>query len=404
MVLNDSAGSNKGARPSILIYRSSLLPLSETFVLSQPEALERFTPYFVGFQRVDGLRLPEQRYHLIGEAGALGSTRKMMYKLFGLAPGLVRHLRRLNPVLIHAHFGVDSVQALWLARRLGIPLVITFHGYDATMKEQYARRYSYDYRRYLRWRPTIQKEGTLFVAVSEFVRERLIAQGFPPEKVVAHYVGVNTDAFSPDPSISRLPVVLFAGRLVDSKGCGYLIQAMAQVQQEVPEAQLVVIGDGPLRRELEQAAAKRLRNYRFLGALSQSEVRDWMNRCRVFSVPSFTTQWGTSEGFGLVFTEAQAMGVPVASFATGGIPEAVAHERTGLLSEERDVNGLAKHIVRLLRDDDLWQRFSAAARARACAHFNLREQTARLEEMYTDLLACRPTPALANARSVPVQS
>lgn len=404
MLVNVPGDSVQSGRPSILIYRSTLLALSETFVLSQPEALEQFTPYFVGFTRVDGLRLPERRLHLIGEVGALGSTQRMMYKLFGVAPGLARHLRSLNPVLIHAHFGVDSVQALWLARRLRIPLVITFHGYDATMKEQYARKYSYDYRRYLRWRPVIQKEGSLFVAVSEFVRSRLIAQGFPPEKIVVHYVGIDTELFTPDLSLSRDPIVLFAGRLVDSKGCGYLIQAMEKVQRQIPDARLVVLGDGPLRRDLEQMAAQRLCNYSFLGAQSQSEVRQWMNRARVFSVPSFTTHWGTSEGFGLVFTEAQAMGLPVASFATGGIPEAVAHGVTGLLAKERDVDGLADNISRLLKDEILWLQFSGAARARVRDHFNLRDQTARLEEMYGRLLASRPIAAVDKPLSVPLQS
>jgi colanic acid/amylovoran biosynthesis glycosyltransferase len=404
MVVSVASDRLQSTRPSILIYRSTLLPLSETFVLSQPEALENFTPYFVGFTRVEGLRLPGSRFHLIGEVGALGSTQKMIYKLFGVAPGLARHLRGLNPVLIHAHFGVDSVQALWLARRLRIPLVITFHGYDATMKEKYARKYSYDYRRYLRWRPVIQREGSLFVAVSEFVRERLIAQGFPPERIVVHYVGVDTDLFSPDPSVTRAPIVLFAGRLVDSKGCGYLIQAMEKVQQQNPEAHLVVLGDGPIRSDLEQMASQKLGNYSFLGAQSQGEVRRWMNRAKVFCVPSFTTHWGTSEGFGLVFTEAQAMGLPVASFATGGIPEAVAHGVTGLLAEERDVDGLAGNISRLLNDEPLWLRFSAAARIRVRDHFDLRNQTARLEEIYERLLTSRSMAAVDKPLPVPLQN
>jgi colanic acid/amylovoran biosynthesis glycosyltransferase len=404
MALNIPGERAHDIRPSILIYRSTLLPLSETFVLSQPEALENFTPYFVGFTRVEGLRLPERRFHLIGEVGALGSTKRMMYKLFGVAPGLARHLRSLNPVLIHAHFGVDSVQALWLARRLRIPLVITYHGYDATMKEKYARKYSYDYRRYLRWRPVIQREGSLFVAVSEFVRERLIAQGFPPERVLVHYVGVDTGLFTPDFSVSRAPVVLFAGRLVDSKGCGYLIQAMEKVQRQVPEAELVVIGDGPLRRDLEQMASEKLRKYRFLGAQSQNEVRQWMNRAKVFSVPSFTTHWGTSEGFGLVFAESQAMGLPVASFATGGIPEAVEHGVTGLLAKERDVDGLAYNISSLLTDERVWRQFSDAARRRVRDRFDLRDQTVRLEEMYGRLLASRSVAAVDKPVSVPLQS
>jgi colanic acid/amylovoran biosynthesis glycosyltransferase len=403
MVMNATRDAVPSARPSILIYRNTLLPLCETYVLSQPEALMHFTPHFVGCSRVDGLPLPEGRFHLIDEVGALSSTRRMMHKAFGLAPGLVRKLRRLRPILIHAHFGVDSVPGLWLARRLHIPLVVTFHGYDATMKEEYARKHSYDYRRYLRWRPTIQKETAHFVAVSEFVRERLIEQGFPPEKISVHYVGVDTGFFAPDLSVSRLPMVLFAGRLVDSKGCGYLIQAMALVQREIPDASLIVMGDGPLRDELEQMASACLRNCRFLGARPQSEVRHWMNVAKVFSVPSFTTQRGTSEAFGLVFAEAQAMGLPVASFATGGIPEAVAHEVTGLLAEERDVEGLANNISRLLKDDSLWAQFSAAAMQRARASFDLQEQTVKLEQMYGRLLSRRSVPAIGDSLGAHLQ-
>lgn len=383
--------------PSILIYRAALLPISETFVLSQPEALEHFTPYFVGCRRVEGLQLPEERSYFIGNGGALASAHKMIYKAFGFAPGLTRELRRLRPVLVHTHFGVDSVQGLRLARRLGIPLVVTFHGYDVTMKEEYARTFSYDFRRYLRWRPIIQREASLFLAVSEFVRGKLIEQGFPPEKIDVHYVGVDTELFAPDSSVCRKPIVLFAGRLVESKGCDYLIRAMALVQRRVPEARLVIIGDGPLRRELEQMASACLHGFSFLGARPQSDVRYWMNRAKVFSVPSFTTPMGTSEGFGLVFAEAQAMGLPVASFATGGIPEAVSHEVTGLLARERDVEGLAVNILTLLSDNSLWDRFSVAATRRARECFDLREQSAKLEKMYGRLLAHQSITAIQDS-------
>lgn len=386
-------------RPSILVYRNTLLPRSETFVLSQPEALEHFTPYFVGCNRVDGLTLPENRSHVINQGGPFGSVRQTAYRLFGIAPGLVRELRRLNPVLIHAHFGVDSVAGLILARRLKIPLVVTFHGYDATMKAEYARKFSFDYRKYLRWRPVVQREAALFVAVSEFIRGKLIEQGFPQEKISVHYVGVDTDVFAPDPSVAREPIVLFAGRLVDSKGCDYLIRAMAKVQQENPEVKLVVIGEGPMREEWERLAASCLRSYEFLGARSQAEVRYWMTRAKVFSVPSLTTPMGTSEGFGLVFAEAQAMGLPVASFATGGITEAVAQGVTGFLAKEYDVDELAANISRLLRDESLWHKFSVAATKRVRERFNLREQTVKLEEMYGKLLIRQPAAALSRSLS-----
>lgn len=403
-MLVDPGGSTASrSLPAILIYRSDLLSLSETFVLTQSEAMKQFIPYFVGRSRVDGLKLPEDKCHIIDEDGAFGSAKKNVYRLFGLAPGLIRKLSRLSPVLMHAHFGVDSVSALYLARRLSIPMVVTFHGYDATMKEEYARKFSFDYRRYLRWRPTVQREAAFFIAVSEFIRGRLIEQGFPPEKIAVHYVGVDTEVFAPDLSVRRTPVVLFVGRLVDSKGCSYLIQAMERVQREVPNAQLVVIGNGPLRRDVEQKASGCLKHVMFLGAQSQTEVRYWMNRATVFSVPSFTTPLGTSEGFGLVFAEAQAMGLPVASFATGGIPEAVAHGVTGLLARERDVQGLADNISRLLRNHDLWHQFSTAARKRAQELFDLHEQTTKLEEMYRRLLSHQPVTAARESLPISMQ-
>ena len=126
---------------------------------------------------------------------------------------------------------------------------------------------------------------------------------------------------------------------------------------------LVIIGDGPLRPRLEQTARElALRHVSFLSTQPAGLVRYWMNRARVFCVPSVTVDSGASEGFGMVFAEAQAMGLPVASFATGGIPEAVVHGETGLLARERDTAGLAHNIISLLSDRAMWERFSDAGR------------------------------------------
>ncbi len=111
-----------------------------------------------------------------------------------------------------------------------------------------------------------------------------------------------------------------------------------------------------------------------------------MNRARVFCVPSVTVDSGASEGFGMVFAEAQAMGLPVASFETGGIPEAVVHGETGLLARERDTAGLAQNIIALLSDRAMWERFSDAGRRRARELFDIRRQTAALEDIYRAVL------------------
>lgn len=374
------------AKPPIIVYRDSLLAYSETFVRDQAEGLERFTPYYAGSRRVEGLDLPGERTVVVNGGGPLGKAAEALYKLRGVAPGFYRRLGRLGPALVHAHFGPDGVSALPLARRLGVPLLTTFHGFDATMTDEYARRSFYRHRVYLRGRPALQREGRLFLAVSEYIKRRLVDVGFPPEKVVVHYNGVETRMFRPDSRVEREPVVLFVGRLVEKKGCEYLVRAMARVQEAVPEVELVVIGTGPLRVDLEELAGKTLRRYRFLGALAPGEVRAWMSRASVLSVPSVTANTGDAEGFGLVFAEAQAMGLPVASFGGGPIPEVVVHGETGFLAPERNWEALAGYITRLLKDGNLRRWMGERGLERVKARFDLKERTRALEEIYASVL------------------
>lgn len=336
------------------------------------------------------MSLPAERTMVENRDGVTGTARRILPALRGSVPELQRRVRKLNPVLIHAHFGPDGVSALPLARKLRVPLLVTFHGADVTLKDEYARRSIRGrykrHRKYLRHREALQREGRLFIAVSEFIREKLLEQGFPPEKTVVHYNGVDTKAFRSRPAVPREPVVLFVGRLVEKKGCEYLIRAMGRLRATVPDLELVVIGTGPLRAPLERLAGKTLRRYRFLGIQPPENVRDWMNRARVLSVPSVTARSGNSEGFGLVFAEAQAMGLPVVSFANGPIPEVVAHGETGFLADERDWKALAGYIMRLIESETLWQQFSQRGVERVRSMFDLRSQTRVLEEVYASVL------------------
>jgi glycosyltransferase involved in cell wall biosynthesis len=374
----------------VLIYRDTLLLQSETFILSQADSLSDFTPLFVAAREVAGIELPADRRFLVSDGSWPGRCREILFKVFArIGPGQRDALARRAPRLIHAHFGPDGVLALPLARALRIPLVVTLHGFDATVRDAAARTSFYSHRKYAARRGQLARGCAKVIAVSRFIAEKAAQQGFPADKTVVHYIGVDVDKFQPPAGGVREPLVLFVGRLVDKKGCSYLIRAMAEVQRAAPEVELVIIGDGPLRRELEVEARGSLRRYRFLGGQPSPVVRDWMSRARVFSVPSITAGSGDAEGFGIVFAEAQAMGVPVASFASGGIPEAVAHGETGLLSPERDWRGLARHIALLLGDEPHWNRMSADARRRVVEHFDLRKQTRLLEDIYRGVLTGR---------------
>ena len=372
--------------PNIIIFNGRLLPKSETFIRAQGEGLQKFIPYYVGARFVNGLSLPKERTLVVNQGGILGSTQEAIFKFFGIAPNLHQKIKVLKPALIHAHFGVCGALILPLTQNLQLPLIVTFHGLDATMSDDYARRESISTRMYLRRRELLKRETSLFITVSNFLKDKLINRGFPSEKILVHYIGVDTEIFQPDFTIPREPVVLFVGRLVEKKGCEYLIKAMAKVQAKNPEVELVVIGDGLLRSSLEHLAKSSLNKYRFLGSQSPEVVRQWMNRAKVFCVPSVKAASGDCEGFGIVFAEAQAMGLPVVSFTSGGIPEAVAHNETGLLAPEKESQQVAEYILQLFSDNKLWQRFSDSGYKRVREKFNLQKQTLALEEIYQAVL------------------
>ncbi len=374
------------SKPAVIIYRDWLLPPSETFVLGQAEALQHFTPYYVGSRLVKGLLTPKERTFVVNRRDLIGWAREVPYKLAGFAPTLFHRVQKLNPVLLHAHFGIGGTLALPLKLRLKVPMLVTYHGYEELIADDVARRSYLSHRVYVRRKEVLKREVQLFIAVSNYSKENLLKQGFPPNKIRVHYIGIDTDAFQPDPAVPREPVVLFVARLVEKKGCEYLIQAMSRVQAVRPDVELVVIGDGELRPSLEQLASQKLQRYRFLGVQSPENVRAWMNRAKVFSVPSIVAKSGDAEGFGMVFAEAQAMGLPVVSFASGAIPEAVAHGEVGFLAAERDWEELAKHILLLLEEDNLWHRFSEFGPRRVRALFDLQKQTGALEEIYEQVL------------------
>jgi glycosyltransferase involved in cell wall biosynthesis len=371
------------ARPVVAVYRNGLLLPTETYIRAQGEALTRYGSYYVGMHRIPrGLELPGERVFVLNQGGRTGLAREFVYQETGFSPRLVKAIRRQRPALVHAHLGVDGAAALPLARQLGVPLVVTFHGFDATATDQAARARGRRYEVYLRRRETLKRETRLFIAVAQYIRARMLDRGFPESKVVVHTIGVDTELFRSDPTVAREPVVLFVGRLIAKKGIPHLIAAMREVQARLPEADLVLVGKGELQTELERQARELGVRARFLGMVKPEEVREWMNRARALCVPSVIAPNGDAEGVPVVAQEAMAMGLPVVGSESAGIPEAIRHGTEGFLAPEGDERALASHLLALLTDAPLWERMSRASLARVRDRFDLRKQTAALEQLY----------------------
>jgi len=371
-------------RPAALIFRKRLLPWSETFIAAQGRALVRYRPVFVGYRDIQAGKsyLAGEDRVLLEEHALLPFLARGAFKAFGRVPRRwLRALESRSPTLIHAHFGNNAAAALPLARALGIPLLATFHGMDIAIERKGAQRQQLE---------RVFREAARVIAVSEFIAGRLRTAGCPGEKITVHHIGVDTGRFAPgDPGARAAARILFVGRLVPKKGLIHLLRAMASVQRAVPEATLVIAGDGPLRPELERAAAEHGAHCEFLGVQSPDRVRELMRTATVLAAPSVVAADGNAEGLPITIMEAQASGLPVVAFPSGGSAEGFIDGETGLLAPAGDEAALAAHLTGLLGDAARRARFSAAARAFALQQFDLARQTAKLEEIYDEVAGRR---------------
>ncbi|HUF13415.1 MAG TPA: glycosyltransferase [Longimicrobiales bacterium] len=364
-------------KPTVLIYRKRLLYWSETFIAAQGGALERYRPVYAGLRhKAEGRPYLGDSPSVTLEDHALWyPLEKAVLRATGRVPARWRRaIGAYAPTLVHAHFGWEAPDGRAIARSFGIPLIVTFHGMDITVQRNTSAE--------RRQRGTAFREATRIIAVSHFIADRLLAAGAPADKVIVHYIGIDTDRFSPGAAPRSEREILFVGRLVEKKGVIHLLRAMPHVQAAVPGASLTIAGDGPLRPQLERAAAELGTDVRFLGVQKPPQVAALMRRAAVMCAPFVVSPNGNAEGLGLTAVEAQACGTPIVASPSGGSTEGFLHGETGFLVPPGDPEALTVRLIELLGNDELRRRFGERARAFVLERFDLRRQTAKLEEIY----------------------
>jgi glycosyltransferase involved in cell wall biosynthesis len=375
----------------VLVYKTELLHLSETFIREQVQSYQEWIGVLVGMWQVPGLSLQELDVRLLGSTPAqqAGFYAKALRRLQWPQIGFLKRLRRERASLVHVHFGTDAVDFWPIARWLGIPIIITLHGYDITVSEDTWKKDGGDRSRYpKRLLALAQSPNVHFIAVSNAIRQRAMEFGLPEKRINVRYIGISCARFHhTGKSITeRRRRILFVGRLVEKKGVSYLLQAYVRVLQSVPDAELIIVGDGPLRTQLESLAHELSVPAVFLGGQNADQIRQHLSEARLFCLPSVTASDGDSEGFGMVLLEAQASGVPVVTSAQGGAQEGIINGVTGFAFAERDVDGLSSALTKLLTDDELIARMSDAAPRFVKENFDLHQRTRALEEFYDQVV------------------
>jgi glycosyltransferase involved in cell wall biosynthesis len=274
---------------------------------------------------------------------------------------------------VHAHFASHPAAVAWVIHRLaGIPYSFTAHGSDLHRD-----------RHMLAEKVT---QAAFVVAISRYNRDVIVREcgAGATAKVAVIHCGVDTRRFEPAPVNGGRPSresleVFCIGTLHEVKGQRYLIEACRRLAARGVPFTCHFVGDGPDQQELMQHAVQAgiADRVRFLGRLTQEEVRAALRRSDVVAAPSVPTRNGRREGIPVALMEAMACGVPVVASRISGIPELIEDGTSGLLVEPRDSDGLADALERL-RDPSLSRRLGAAGRLKVEREFDLRASAACL--------------------------
>lgn len=292
-----------------------------------------------------------------------------------------------RPAVVLAEYGPTGVRLIDACRRTGVPLVVHFHGYDASVHavlEEHRESY-----------PRLFAAAAAIIVVSRAMEAKLIELGAPPAKVRYCPYGVDCDFFSPGDASAAPPVALAVGRFVEKKAPHLTILAFAQAHRERATARLRMIGDGPLLGPcVDMVRAFGLEGaVTFLGQQPHHVIRDEMRAARCFVQHSLQAMNGDCEGTPNAVLEAGASGLPSVVTRHAGIPDVVRDGETAFLVDERDVDGMAAAMSRLFADRELAGRMGAAARAHMVQHYSIDD---RLAALWTVIgAAVGGSPALA---------
>src|ERR1700740_584101 len=343
------------------------------------------------FKRENSDRFPYSLVHLLGRS-KLRWARRIWQKQILRSPQLAlpsecwalsKSIRANNISLLHIYFGNNGVFWLPLLRKRTIPIIVSFHGADVAV--------GFNTPSGERRLKQVFEAADLLLARSHSIRQSMIVAGCSPDKIRIQRTGIPGSDFGYRPrSFPDEGRFLFlrACRLIEKKGVEVTLKASAKFGERWPNSSLVVAGDGPLRKPLEQLAQQLGIRARvaFTGFLTQEQLLKVYYWSHVFIHPSETTSAGDNEGIPNSLLEAMATGLCSIATRHGGIPEAVEHLQNGVLVEERDFDGVHYWMNRLTDDWSLAVELGQHATETISREFDSETQIQQLESVYLELI------------------
>ena len=360
-----------------LAYCDKLFTPSESFIPRGYSAFSKLKPVYIGHE----IKGPVPDGAEVIELGPLhGPGGESAFKQLGtVSAKLEQTLTALDPVVMHASFGKSGAYALPIARKLNLPLAVTYYGGDATKttntKDSFVRVYN-------RRRAKLWDEAGLILPCSDFIRRELAAKGAPEDKMVVHHNTADPARFQPG---EKKNLLVFAGRWTEKKGIDTLIAALARLGEELDGWTIRLIGDGELKEELVKTLQAAKIAAELPGWVQADDMAKHWAEARIAVVPSRRAKSGDAEGLPLVCIEAMLSGCALAATRHAGITECVKDGETGYLVDEGDEVTLADRLARMLSDTGRTARMGEAGREFAMESFNLQKQSRKLESYLVGL-------------------
>ena len=387
--------------PVAACYLATFLKPEMLHVYRQITALRRYQPVVFTQKRENPdqfpfqpIRLhPKPRTHALRRLWQKQILRRPITIYQSEARALHAGLHACNASLLHVYFGHIGVHLLPLLESAHLPVLISFHGADASVDmERPSHR--------IRMQRALSL-ATLLLARSESLAAHLVQLGADPSKIRLHRAGIPLQQIpfqTPTPPTDGKWRCLQACRLIQKKGLPTTLRAFAEFSRSFPLAHLTLAGDGPAESTLRTLAAELgiSSQITFTGFIPQDQLGQIRSQSHLFLHPSERGPDGDEEGVPNSMLEAMAGGLPILATRHGGIAEAVEHGVSGLLVAERDSHGLASAMLQLAGNPSLYRSLSAAGRDRVLQQFSLQAQAANLEAAYDEArnrFAARPPTA-----------
>lgn len=281
-----------------------------------------------------------------------------------LSHALLTSFRENSVDVVLAEYGPTAVSVMNACKQGQIPLVVHFHGYDASLKSVLTQ-YSDDYR-------TLFKFAEKIIVVSKKMQSTLTEMGADAKKIVRTACAPDDSFFKITPNYASKNF-LSIGRFVDKKAPYYTVLAFSRIAKNFPEARLIMVGEGSLLNATKNVARSTgvLDQIDFVGAQSPEIIREYLANSIAYVQHSVTAENGDSEGTPVAILEAGAAGLPLVSTKHAGIADTILHEKTGFLVDEHDVASMSHFMGRLLAEPGLAEKLGKASKEHTWENYRM---------------------------------